>query len=73
MSFLDKAGISARGMLEFFQKLAGQELLPADRQAEYVRTHPLTQDRIDDVQDISIIRRSRMRSSTRNFTRCMNA
>jgi predicted Zn-dependent protease len=51
LSFLDKAGISARGMLEFFKKLAGQELLPVDRQAEYVRTHPLTQDRIDNVQE----------------------
>ncbi len=50
MSFLDKAGISSRGLLEFFQKLSGQELLPADRQVEYVRTHPLTQDRIDAVQ-----------------------
>jgi predicted Zn-dependent protease len=51
MSFLDKAGISTRGMLEFFEKLAGQESLPADRQAEYVRTHPLTQDRIENVKE----------------------
>jgi len=51
LSFLDKAGISARGMLEFFEKLAGQEMLPVDRQAEYVRTHPLTQDRIDNVRE----------------------
>ncbi len=50
MSFLDRAGISARGMLEFFKKLEGQELLPTDRQMEYVRTHPLTEDRIDAVQ-----------------------
>ena len=51
MSFLDKAGISTRGMMEFFGKLQGQELLPADRQMAYVRTHPLTQDRIDAVRD----------------------
>ncbi len=50
MSFLDRAGVSARGMLEFFNKLKDQEMLPADRQDEYVRTHPLTQDRIDAVQ-----------------------
>ena len=50
MSFLDRTGTSAEGMLEFFKKLAGQEMLPADRQDEYVRTHPLTQDRIDAVQ-----------------------
>ena len=51
MSFLDKSGISTRGMLEFFHKLEGQEYLPSDRQSEYVRTHPLTEDRIDAVKD----------------------
>lgn len=50
MSFLDRAGISTRGMLEFFKKLEGQEMLPYDRQMEYVQTHPLTEDRIDAVQ-----------------------
>ena len=49
MSFLDKAGITARGMLEFMQKLGAQDAVPLDRQVEYVRTHPLTQDRIDAV------------------------
>lgn len=51
MSFLDKAQITTRGMQEFFQKLAGQELLPTSAQDAYVRTHPLTQDRIDNVND----------------------
>jgi len=50
MSFLDRSGISTKGMLEFFKKMEGQEYLPSDRQSEYVRTHPLTQDRIDAVQ-----------------------
>ncbi len=49
LSFLDRAGVSSNGMLAFMKKLAGQELLPSDRQVEYVRTHPLTQDRIDAV------------------------
>ncbi len=49
MGFLDKAGVSVRGMQEFFQKLAGQELMPASSQDAYVRTHPLTQERIDNV------------------------
>src|SRR5580700_8625287 len=40
MSFLDRAGVSTRGMMEFFQKLAGQEMLPYDQQSAYVRTHP---------------------------------
>jgi predicted Zn-dependent protease len=51
MSFLDRASVSTRGMMEFFQKLAGQEMLPYDQQSAYVRTHPLTQDRIDAVRD----------------------
>jgi predicted Zn-dependent protease len=38
-------------MLEFFKKLEDQEYLPTDRQTEYVRTHPLTEDRIEAVQD----------------------
>jgi len=50
LKFLDSSGFSARGMVEFFEKLSGQELLPQSRQDEYVRTHPLTQDRIDAVR-----------------------
>lgn len=50
MRFLDSARLSAKGLLEFLEKLAGQELLPADRQVEFVRTHPLTRDRIDAVR-----------------------
>ncbi|HEU0118313.1 MAG TPA: M48 family metalloprotease, partial [Alphaproteobacteria bacterium] len=51
MSFLTKAGMTTRGMMEFFQKLEGQEMLPTERQAEFVRTHPLTQERIENVKD----------------------
>jgi predicted Zn-dependent protease len=50
MTFLDRAGVTSRGLQEFMQKLAGQELLPIDHQAEYVRTHPLTQDRITAIE-----------------------
>lgn len=50
MSFLDSAGMTSRGMLEFFGKLEGQELMPTGRQDAYVRTHPLTMDRIDSVK-----------------------
>lgn len=49
MTYLDRAGVTSQGMLEFMKKLKGQEILPIDRQAEYVRTHPLTQDRVDAV------------------------
>jgi predicted Zn-dependent protease len=50
LSFLDKAGMSSRGLVEFLGKLADQELLPFDRQSEFVRTHPLTRDRIEVVK-----------------------
>lgn len=50
LTYLDQAGISARGLLTFLDKLADQELLPFDRQIEFVRTHPLTRDRIDAVR-----------------------
>lgn len=50
MRFLDEAGWSAQGFLEFMKKLQGQEYLPNSRQTEYVRTHPLTQDRVSAVE-----------------------
>lgn len=46
---LDKAQISAEGMLAFLQRLEDQELLPDDQQIQYVRTHPMTRDRVDAV------------------------
>jgi predicted Zn-dependent protease len=45
--FLERAGWSARGMVKLFQRLADQELLPADSQDPYMRTHPLTRERMD--------------------------
>ncbi len=50
MRFLDGAKLTSKGLKEFLEKLSGQELLPVDRQVEYLRTHPLTQDRIDAVR-----------------------
>ncbi len=45
--FLDEAGYSGRGLLQFLSTLSGQELLSAGRQDPYMRSHPLTQDRIE--------------------------
>lgn len=50
VSYLDRIGVTSEGMLTFFEKLEDQELLPQSRQAEYVRTHPLTRDRIEFVR-----------------------
>jgi predicted Zn-dependent protease len=41
---------SPQGLRDFFARLAGQELLLAERQDPYVRTHPLTRERMDTVQ-----------------------
>lgn len=49
--FLEQAGVSGKGMLSFFEKLQSQELAPASQQAAYVRTHPLTRDRIQLVEN----------------------
>src|SRR5215510_10830506 len=51
MSFLDATHQSARGMLEFFKILGKQESLLIGQQDPYLRTHPLTQERIDAVTE----------------------
>ncbi len=43
---LNRARINPTGLMSFMQKLESQELLPASQQSEYVRTHPLTRDRV---------------------------
>jgi predicted Zn-dependent protease len=48
--YLEKIGWSSEGLLAMMQKLAGQELLPENKQVEYVRTHPLTQNRIQAIR-----------------------
>jgi predicted Zn-dependent protease len=51
MSFLEATGQSAEGLLHLFQKLEGQELLVSERQSPYLRTHPLTHERLLFVED----------------------
>jgi predicted Zn-dependent protease len=51
MGFLDDTHQSSRGMLEFFEKLESQMLLNTGSQDPYLQTHPLTQDRINSVQE----------------------
>lgn len=46
LQFLTDTGTSGQGLLEFFDKIRDQELLLAINQDPYVRTHPLTSDRI---------------------------
>lgn len=46
VSALERTGQSARGLLTILEKLADQEVLATSRQDPYVRSHPLTRDRI---------------------------
>ncbi len=45
-TFLDQAGLSSRGMVEFLNILSNQEFLQSSRQDAYLLTHPLTRERI---------------------------
>ncbi len=51
MKYLEATGQSARGMLEFFKILGDQELMSVSRQDPYYRSHPLTRERIQTVED----------------------
>ena len=50
LAYLDRAGISATGLRDFFAILRDQELLVVQRQDPYIRTHPLTEERIQTVE-----------------------
>jgi predicted Zn-dependent protease len=50
MGFLDRTQQSSRGLLEFFEKLEGQEFL-SNPHDPYLRTHPLTTERIASVEE----------------------
>ncbi len=47
LSYFEKAELSSNGLASFMKKLESEELLPATQQSEYVRTHPITRNRID--------------------------
>ncbi|MHC8494083.1 M48 family metalloprotease [Thalassospira sp. SM2505] len=47
VKYLTAAGISARGMMEFMETLEGQELLSTASQDPYMRSHPLTTERVE--------------------------
>lgn len=50
LKYLNNSGYSAEGLLVFFEKLSGQELLMSTNQDPYVRTHPITNSRITNVK-----------------------
>lgn len=50
LTTLETAKLNPSGFLSFMEKLSGEELLPSSRQSEYVRSHPLTHDRISSIE-----------------------
>jgi len=51
LDFLERTGQSGRGLVSFFDKLADQEALSTRSQDPYVRTHPLSRERISALQN----------------------
>ncbi len=47
LTYLEATGQSPRGLLEFMERLEGQEILLGSRQDPYLSTHPLSHDRVD--------------------------
>lgn len=50
LTTLERAQIDPQGFYSFMEKLESEELLPTDQQSEYVRSHPLTRNRLDAIQ-----------------------
>jgi predicted Zn-dependent protease len=50
LRYLEQTGQSATGLLDILNRLQNQELLAAGRQDPYLRTHPLSQERISTVR-----------------------
>lgn len=51
VNLLERTGQSAKGMMEFLGILADQELMTINRQDPYVRTHPITRERVEFVRN----------------------
>lgn len=51
LGFLERTGQSARGLAEFLHTIENQEFLSPANQAPYVRTHPVTRERVRNVED----------------------
>jgi len=51
VDLLDRTQQSSEGMLRFMEKLSDQELLASSRQDPYIRSHPLTRDRIEFISE----------------------
>lgn len=51
LRYLDSAGVPADGLLKFMKILESQDLLVSARQDPYLRTHPLSRDRVNMIEN----------------------
>ncbi len=51
LTYLQRAGLSADGLVSFLEKLADEDILPEGQQTEYVRTHPIGRNRINALEE----------------------
>jgi len=51
VTYLDRIGMSGRGLLEFFEEFRYQEVMSEPRRNPYFRTHPLSSDRIQALRE----------------------
>jgi predicted Zn-dependent protease len=51
VTYLNRAGVSATGLAEFFHTLENQNVLAMSRMSPYLQSHPLTRERIRFVED----------------------
>ncbi|MDP8916080.1 MAG: M48 family metalloprotease [Pseudomonadota bacterium] len=49
-TYLDKAGLSGRGLVEFYENFRYQEVFSEARRMAYFRSHPLSSDRINQLK-----------------------
>lgn len=47
LTYLRQANIDPKGLVTFMEKMGDQDLLPQTQQLEYVRTHPLSRNRLE--------------------------
>lgn len=67
LKFLVDAGIDPSGLISFLEKISDQELLPTASQSAYMRTHPLSRDRIESLKYIVQTSQYRLKPRPQNW------
>ncbi len=65
--FLDRTQQSSQGLLEFMELMSNQELLNSSHQDPYMRTHPITQERISYLRNHIENTRANIKAEPKNF------